>query len=122
MSSAGALPGSSHNRCESGILEVMEAPSLNGDEKYRVMSGWRVGHLPEEMSTRSGLLVPAGTEKTSDALALIDVHTGQRFWAVPTGAWRFLWPETGKVVVAVRDSQIIAEEKEGDLPGGGVYL
>jgi len=100
----------------------MEAPSLNGDGKYRVMSGWRVGHLPEETSTRSGLLVPAGTEKTSDALALIDVHTGQRFWAVPTGAWRFLWPETGKLVVAVRDSQIIAEEKEGDLPGGGVYL
>jgi hypothetical protein len=86
------------------------------------MSGWRVGHLPEETSTRSGLLVPAGTDKTSDALTLIDVHTGQRFWAVPTGAWRFLWPETGRVVVAVRESQIIAEEKPNDDAEGGVYL
>lgn len=99
-----------------------DVPNPNGNRGFRVMSGWRVGHLPEETSTRSGLVVPAGTEKTSDALTLVDVDGGQRFWAVPTGSWRFLWPETGTVVVAVRESQIIAEEKEQDDVEGGVYL
>ena len=87
---------------------------ING---YRIMPGWRVGHLIEESSTRSGLLVPAGTESTSDALSLVDIKTGNRFWAVPTGAWRFLWPPTGRVAVAVRESQIIAEEDD-EAPGG----
>ena len=73
------------------------------------MPGWRVGHLMEQSTTRSGLLVPPGTESTSDALALVDIHTGRRFWAVPTGAWRFLWPENNRLAVAVRNSQIIAE-------------
>jgi hypothetical protein len=77
---------------------------------YKIMSGWRVGHLMEESATRSGLLVPAGSEKSNDALALVDVDSGLQFWAVPTGAWRFLWPATGEVVVAVRESQIIAEQ------------
>ena len=75
------------------------------------MSGWRVGHLMEESATRSGLLVPAGSEKSNDALALVDVDSGLQFWAVPTGAWRFLWPATSEVVVAVRESQIIAEQQ-----------
>ena len=77
---------------------------------YKIMSGWRVGHLMEESATRSGLLVPAGSEKSNDALALVDVDSGLQFWAVPTGAWRFLWPATSEVVVAVRESQIIAEQ------------
>jgi hypothetical protein len=90
------------------------------DNGYQVMSGWRVGHLLEESATRSGLLVPAGSEKSNDALALVDVDSGLQFWAVPTGAWRFLWPATGEVVVAVRESQIIAEqqpEESGDENG-----
>ncbi len=89
---------------------------------YRVMPGWRVGHLMEESATRSGLLVPAGSETSSDALSLVDVETGQRFWAVPTGTWRFLWPSSGKVVVAVRESQIIAEEELKEAPERGRYL
>lgn len=90
--------------------------------EYRVMPGWRVGHLEEE-ATRSGLLVPAGSEKSSDALALVDVGSGQRFWAVPNGAWRFLWPDTNRIVVAVRESQIIAEEAlVEDAPDEGNYL
>ncbi|MDF1595770.1 MAG: hypothetical protein P1T08_06695 [Acidimicrobiia bacterium] len=84
------------------------------DNGYKIMSGWRVGHLLEESATRSGLLVPAGSEKSNDALALVDVDTRLQFWAVPTGAWRFLWPATGEVVVAVRESQIIAEQKPED--------
>ena len=89
---------------------------------YRILPGWRVGHLMEESATRSGLLVPAGTESTNDALSLVDIHTGLRFWAVPTGAWRFLWPESGRVAVAVRESQIIAEEQEDSLTGENSYL
>lgn len=89
---------------------------------YKVMQGWRVGHAPEESTTRSGLLVPAGTKDTSDALALVDVRTGQRFWAVPSGAWRFIWPPTGRPVVAVRESQIIAEEEESHVTSDGQYL
>ena len=80
------------------------------DSTYNVMPGWRVGATLEE-STRSGLLVPAGTDSHRDALTLVDIVTGQHFWAVPTGSWRFLWPPTGQVVVAVRDSQIIAEQE-----------
>ncbi len=54
---------------------------------------------------------------------LVDVHTGQRFWAVPSGAWRFIWPPTGQPVVAVRESQIIAEEDLSHVAGdGGQYL
>lgn len=75
---------------------------------FNVMSGWRVGRSKEE-STRSGLLVPPSNENDNDALALEDISTGQLFWAVPTGAWRFLLPDTGELVVAVRESQIIAE-------------
>lgn len=93
----------------------------NEQNGFKVMTGWRVGHTLEESATRSGLLVPAGTRDGNDALALIDVRTGQKFWAVPSGAWRFMWPPTGQVVVAVRESQIIAEE---NLPAGeeGHYI
>ena len=83
---------------------------------------WRVGHAPEESTTRSGLLVPIGTKDGNDALALVDVKTGQRFWAVPTGAWRFIWPSTGKPVIAVRESQIIAEEELDHVGDEGQYL
>ena len=76
---------------------------------FKVSPGWRVGHLREETFTKSGLLVPAGSEKTSEALPLIDVDSGNQFWAVASGAWKFIWPPTGKVVLAVRESQIIAE-------------
>ncbi len=89
---------------------------------YRILPGWRVGQLMEESATRSGLLVPAGTESTNDALSLVDIHTGLRFWAVPTGAWGFLWPENNRVAVAVRESQIIAEEQEDSLAGESSYL
>ena len=99
----------------------MDAPVTSANGEMKVMPGWRVGHLQEE-ATASGLLVPAGSEKSSDALALVDVSSGQRFWAVPTGAWRFLWPKTNRVVVAVRESQIIAEvdapEPAGDAVSG----
>ena len=30
---------------------------------FKVSPGWRVGHLREETFTKSGLLVPAGSEK-----------------------------------------------------------
>ncbi len=88
------------------------------------MPGWRVGHLVEESTTPSGLLVPAAAiaERSTEALALVDVDSGNRFWAVPSDAWRFIWPGTGKVVIAVRESQIIAEERGEDLPGEGRYL
>lgn len=89
---------------------------------YRILPGWRVGHLREESATRSGLLVPAGTESTTDALALVDIMTGLRFWAVPTGAWRFLWPDSGRVAVAVRESQIIAEERDSSPADENSYL
>ena len=92
------------------------------DNGYKVMGGWRVGQPPEEATTRSGLLVPMGTKDGNDALALVDVQTGQRFWAVPTGAWRFIWPATGKPVVAVRESQIIAEEEIEHVGDEGQYL
>ncbi len=93
------------------------------DNGYKVMSGWRVGHLLEESATRSGLLVPAGSEKSNDALALVDVDSGLQFWAVPSGAWRFLWPATGEVVVAVRESQIIAEQQPDETHAeNGHYL
>ncbi len=95
--------------------------SDSGDD-FHVLPGWRVGHLAEE-TTRSGLLVPAGSEKSEDALALQDVTTGQHFWAVPTGAWRFLWPDTNRVVVAVRESQIIAQANLPDATeADGNYL
>lgn len=77
------------------------------------MSGWRVGRAKEE-STRSGLLVPITSENDNDALALMDIMSGHQFWAVPTGAWRFLLPESGELVVAVRESQIIAEQATTD--------
>lgn len=86
------------------------------------MSGWRVGSTPEESTTRSGLLVPVGAKEGNDALALIDVVTGQQFWAVPTGAWRFIWPPTGEPVIAVRESQIIAEEETDHVSPDGQYL
>ena len=100
-------------------MRMKEPLDVNG---FRIMPGWRVGHLVEESQTRSGLLVPAGTESTTDALTLVDIKTGRRFWAVPTGAWRFLWPPTGRVAVAVRESQIIAEEDDHAAPNEGSYL
>lgn len=95
---------------------------IQEDNGFKVMGGWRVGALPEEATTKSGLLVPVGTKEGNDALALVDVSTGQRFWAVPTGAWRFIWPATGKPVVAVRESQIIAEEQLDHVESDGQYL
>lgn len=92
------------------------------DNGFKVMGGWRVGAPPEESTTKSGLLVPVGTKEGNDALALVDVSTGQRFWAVPTGAWRFIWPATGRPVVAVRESQIIAEEQLDHVAAEGQYL
>lgn len=92
------------------------------DNGYKVMGGWRVGHAPEDTTTSSGLLVPIGTKDGNDALALLDVETEQRFWAVPTGAWRFIWPPTGKPVIAVRESQIIAEEEIDHVGDEGQYL
>ncbi len=100
---------------------MLELP-LSQDNGYKVMTGWRVGHAPDESTTRSGLLVPIGTNAGNDALALVDVESGQRFWAVPTGAWRFIWPPTGKPVIAVRESQIIAEEEGVHIGDEGQYL
>lgn len=98
-----------------------ESP-ITSDNGYNVMSGWRVGQPPEDTTTKSGLLVPIGTKDGNDALALLDVETGQRFWAVPSGAWRFIWPPSGKPVVAVRESQIIAEEEIDHVGDEGQYL
>ncbi|HSM44853.1 MAG TPA: hypothetical protein VK969_07540 [Acidimicrobiia bacterium] len=92
------------------------------DNGFKVMGGWRVGQAPEDTTTKSGLLVPIGTKDGNDALALLDVETGQRFWAVPTGAWRFIWPPTGRPVIAVRESQIIAEEEKVQVGDEGQYL
>src|SRR5690606_41935543 len=89
---------------------------------FKVMGGWRVGVPPEKSVTKSGLLVPVGTRDGNDALTLIDVSTGQRFWAEPTGAWRFIWPPTGKPVIAVRESQINAEEELDHVDSEGQYL
>ena len=95
---------------------------LQDPNGYRVMGGWRVGMSPDESTTKSGLLVPSTAKEGNDALALIDVRTGQRFWAVPSGAWRFIWPPTGKPVIAVRESQIIAEEQLEHVGDEGQYL
>lgn len=104
-------------------LDEMTADNGHRDESgFKVLKGWRVGHVPDESTTKSGLLVPVGTRDGNDALALIDVKTGQRFWAVPTGAWRFMWPPTGQPVVAVRESQIIAEEELQATGDEGQYL
>lgn len=92
------------------------------DNGFRVMAGWRVGFTPDEATTKSGLLVPAGAKEGNDALVLVDVKSGQRFWAVPSGAWRFIWPPTGRPVTAVRDSQIIAEEELTHVGDEGQYL
>jgi hypothetical protein len=103
---------------------MQEPPITAENEGYRVMPGWRVGHLMEESTTASGLLVPAAAvaDRSTEALALVDVETGHRFWAVPADAWRFIWPTTGRVVIAVRESAIIAEQQEDELPGEGRYL
>jgi len=98
-----------------------DVPILS-DNGYKVMGGWRVGQPPDEATTRSGLLVPTGTKDGNDALALIDVLTGQRFWAVPTGAWQFIWQPTGNPAIAVRESQIIAEEEIEHVGDEGQYL
>lgn len=90
--------------------------------EYKVSNGWRVGRAPHESTTRSGLLVSTGSNGQNDALSLVDVVTGRHFWAVPTGAWRFIWPPTGKPVVAVRQSQIIAEEEPDQPLDEGQYL
>jgi hypothetical protein len=58
-----------------------DLPIVQTDNGYKVMVGWRVGQAPEESTTKSGLLVPIGTQDGNDALALIDVQTNQRFWA-----------------------------------------
>ena len=96
------------------IDDIQHAPA-----GFKVSPGWRVGHLKEETITKSGLLVPAGSEKTSEALPLIDVDSGQQFWAVASAAWKFIWPPTGKVVLAVRESQIIAEEEISEASENG---
>lgn len=96
--------------------------STEDQNGFRVLTGWRVGHPPDESTTKSGLLVPVGAKEGNDALTLIDVRTGQRFWAVPSGAWRFIWPPTGRPVVAVRESQIIAEEEQNHVGDEGQYL
>ncbi len=103
---------------------MQEPPIARREDGYRVMPGWRVGHLMEESTTSSGLLVPAAAvaERSNEALGLVDVETGSRFWAVPSDAWRFIWPSTGKVVIAVRESAIIAEQQDEELPGEGRYL
>jgi hypothetical protein len=109
--------------CSCDNCAVIDADlSVLSDNGYNVMGGWRVGQAPEESTTRSGLLVPIGTKDGNDALALVDVQTGQRFWAVSTGAWRFIWPPTGKPVIAVRESQIIAEEEQEHVGDEGQYL
>ena len=103
----------------------MQVPPIDlKDGGYRVMPGWRVGHLMEESATPSGLLVPAAAiaERSTEALTLVDVESGHRFWAVPTDAWRFIWPASGRVVIAVRESAIIAEQEDDELPGEGRYL
>jgi hypothetical protein len=102
------------------VIET-DMPVLS-DNGYNVMGGWSVGQEPEDTTTKSGLLVPIGTKDGNDALALVDVQTGQRFWAVPTGAWRFIWPPTGQPVIAVRESQIIAEEELEHVGDEGQYL
>jgi hypothetical protein len=107
--------------CDNWRVIETELPVVS-DNGYNVMGGWRVGQAPEDTTTRSGLLVPMGTKDGNDALALVDVETGQRFWAVPTGAWRFIWPPTGKPVIAVRESQIIAEEELDHVGDEGQYL
>lgn len=99
-----------------------KAVPIGAENGYKVMAGWRVGAPPDEAVTKSGLLVPIGTKDGNDALALVDVKTAQRFWAVPSGAWRFIWPPTGKPVVAVRESQIIAEEEDRRTGDEGQYL
>ena len=49
------------------------------------------------------------------------MHTLSLHDALPI-SWKFIWPPTGKVVLAVRESQIIAEEElsksseNGQLP------
>ncbi len=103
---------------------MQEPPITSDNDGYRVMPGWRVGHLMEESSTASGLLVPAAAvaERSTEALALVDVETENRFWAAPADAWRFIWPTTGRAVIAVRESAIIAEQQDEDLPGEGRYL
>jgi len=113
---------SSAGVCHHGA--VNNGPISGDADGFRVLPGWRVGHLVQESTTRSGLLVPAATvaEKSTEALALVDVETGDRFWAVPTEAWRFIWPITGQVVIAVREAQIIAEERHEDQSPGGRYL
>jgi hypothetical protein len=108
--------------CDIEGCDIETVTSVLSDNGYNVLSGWRVGQTPEESTTRSGLLVPIGTKDGNDALDLVDVQTGQRFWAVPTGAWRFIWPPTGKPVIAVRESQIIAEEELDHVGDEGQYL
>lgn len=107
--------------CDNSRVIETDLPILS-DNGYKVMGGWRVGQAPEDTTTKSGLLVPIGTKDGNDALALLDVQTGQRFWAVPTGAWRFIWPPSGKPVIAVRESQIIAEEELDHVGDEGQYL
>ena len=106
------------------LCGMQERPIDLHEDGYRVMPGWRVGHLMEESATASGLLVPAAAiaERSTEALTLVDVENGNRFWAVPSDAWRFIWPNTGRVVIAVRESAIIAEQQDQDLPGEGRYL
>lgn len=111
----------SKGSCDNWQVINANLPMLS-DNGYKVLGGWRVGHAPEDTTTKSGLLVPIGTKDGNDALVLLDVETGQRFWAVPTGAWRFIWPPTGKPVIAVRESQIIAEEEADHVGDEGQYL
>src|SRR5690606_16225921 len=74
--------GGERNRRQSSALRESVAMSQKKNG-FKVMGGWRVGVPPEESVPKSGLLVPVGTRDGNDALTLIDVSTGQRFWAVP---------------------------------------
>ena len=53
-------------------------PPVVSDNGYKVMQGWRVGHVPEDTTTKSGLLVPIGTKDGNDALAMISVVRAAR--------------------------------------------
>ena len=77
--------------------------------------GWRVGVPP---GRPVGLL--AGKLGRQRRAHLIDV-SWQRFWAVPTNL-RFVWPPTGKPVIAVLESQIIAVEVLDHVESEGQYL
>ena len=102
-------------------MEQSSRPARADANGFRILPGWRVGRAPDQSVTRGGLLVPAGSEDSQQALTLVDIRSGERFWAAPKGAWKFIWPPSGEVVVPVHESQVIAEE-EGPVPDQSRYL